>query len=257
MSNKEGVIIQSVARAINILDCFSGDNRELGISEISDEMKLSKSTIYGLVNTLVTYGYLEQNSENKKYHLGIKLFQIGNLVKKRLDLRNEAKPYCELLENKYGFTVHLAGLYDGEVIYIDKVDGQESLILYSQVGKKAPMHCTGVGKAILAFMPYSFVESNVLNEGLVAYTPNTITTKDSLLKELGNIRINGYSQDYEEIEFGLRCIAAPIFNSKGIPIGAISVSAPIGRMPDELVEEIIKDVKYYASMVSRRMGYGV
>lgn len=255
MSNSEGVIIQSVSRAASILDCFSGINRELGISEISDEMQLSKSTIYGLVNTLVVCGYLEQNNENKKYRLGIKLFELGNLVNNRLDLRNEAKSYCELLGNKYGFTVHLAALIDGKVIYIDKVDKPGSIIIYSQVGKRAPMHCTGVGKAILAYLPESFVESNLLNEKLVEYTPNTITTRESLLKELEDIRIKGYSEDKEEIEFGLQCVAAPIFNAKSEPIAAISVSAPAGRMPDEVIGDIAKDVKSCAFKISERLGF--
>lgn len=254
MSNSEGVIIQSVSRAASILDCFS-DNRELGISQISDEMQLSKSTIYGLVNTLVVCGYLEQNNENKKYHLGIKLFQLGNLVKDRLNLRNEAKSYCEFLGNKYGFTAHIAALIDGKVIYIDKVDNSGSIIIYSQIGKEAPMHCTGVGKAILAYLPESFVESNLLNKELFEYTPNTITTRESLLKELEDIRLKGYSMDKEEIEFGLQCVAAPIFNAKSEPIAAISISAPVGRMPEKIIEDIAKNVKDCAFKISERFGF--
>lgn len=255
MSNSEGVTIQSVVRAISILDCFSGDNRQLGISEISDEMQLSKSTIYGLVNTLAAYGYLEQNKENKKYRLGIKLFELGNIVQRRLDLRNEAKSYCESLGNKYRFTVHLAALYDEKVIYIDKVDSPDAVVVYSRIGRSAPIHCTGVGKAILAFMPESFVESYLLNEELIRYTPNTITSKDSLLKELENVRHKGYSEEKEEIEFGLRCVAAPIFNAKGAPIAAISISAPVGRLPDEMVNDVAKDVKDCAFKISERLGF--
>jgi DNA-binding IclR family transcriptional regulator len=255
MTNTDGVIVQSVARAINILEYFSGDNKELGISEIADKMQLSKSTIFGLVNTLNAYGYLEQNKENKKYHLGIKLFELGNIVEKRLDLRNEARPYCELLAKKYKFTVHLAALFDGRLIYIDKVDGPAVMVVYSKIGRDVPMHCTGVGKAILAYMPKSFVESYVLNKKLVGYTPNTITTKDSLLKELEKVSIHGYSQEKEEIEFGLRCVAAPIFNDKAEPIAAISISAPVGRMPDELVNEVAEDVKHYAFKISERLGF--
>lgn len=257
MSNSEGVIIQSVFRAARILDCFSGDSCELGISEISDEMELSKSTIYGLVNTLVVCGYLEQNDQNKKYHLGIKLFELGNLVHNRLNLLNEAKPYCEFLANKYGFTTHLAAFYDENVIYIDKVDRTNSIISFSQVGKRAPMYCTGVGKSILAYLPDSFIENNIFNKKLVQYTPNTITDRESLLQELEDIRLKGYSLDREEIEFGLNCIAAPIFNSKSQPVAAISISAPSGRMPYEKIEDIAEDVKDCASKVSKRLGFSI
>lgn len=257
MSNSEGVVIQSVYRAAQILNCFSGDNRELGISEIADEMQLSKSTIYGLVNTLVVCGYLEQNNENKRYHLGIKLFELGNLVKNRLNLRNETKPYCEFLANRYGFTAHVAAFYDGNVIYIDKVDRTDSIISFSQVGKRAPMYCTGVGKSILAYLPESFVDENIINTKLVKYTSNTITDRKSLMKELADIRLKGYSLDREEIEFGFNCVAAPIFNSKSEPIAAISVSGPAGRMPDDKIESIAKDVKDCAFKISERLGFKI
>ena len=254
MSNSEGVIIQSVSRAASVLDCFS-IIRELGISQISDEMQLSRSTVYGLVNTLVRCGYLEQNNENKKYHLGIKLFQLGNLVRDRLNLRNEAKPYCAFLGNKYGVTVHIAALIDGKVIYIDKFDNPGSIIIYSQIGKEAPMHCTGVGKAILAYLPESFIELKVLNDKLFKYTPNTITTKEFLLKELEDIRLKGYSMDKEEIEFGLQCVAAPIFNSKSEPFGAISISAQVGKISDKSIDDIAKNVKACAFKISKRFGF--
>mgnify|MGYP000320306336 CR=1 FL=1 len=146
---KRGVIVQSVARALTMISCFANDT-ELGISEIAERMDLSKSTTYGLVNTLTAFGYLEQ-TENKKYRLGLKLFELGNLVQSRMDVRMEARPYCQLLADKYRTTVHLATHSEGEIIYIDKVDNNSSVVVYSQIGKRAPMYCTGVGKAILAF----------------------------------------------------------------------------------------------------------
>ena len=115
----------------------------MGISEISECMNLSKSTVYGLVNTLVSYGYLEQDGSTKKYKLGMKLFEMGRAVESRMDLRSEARPFCEMLSQKYGQTVHLATHCEGEVVYIDKFDMPDFLITYSQVGKRAPMTCTG------------------------------------------------------------------------------------------------------------------
>ena len=162
MANSDGVLVQSVARALEILELFR-QRKELGISEISSAMGLSKSTVYGLVNTLVTFGYLEQISENRKYKLGIHLFELGSAVVERLDLRQEARRYCEELSKRYGQTVHLATHWEGEVIYVDKFDMPDFIITYSQAGKRAPMSCTGVGKAMLAFLPMDYIKKYVLS----------------------------------------------------------------------------------------------
>ena len=246
---KRGVIVQSVARALTMISCFANDT-ELGISEIAERMDLSKSTTYGLVNTLTAFGYLEQ-TENKKYRLGLKLFELGNLVQSRMDVRMEARPYCQLLADKYRTTVHLATHSEGEIIYIDKVDNNSSVVVYSQIGKRAPMYCTGVGKAILAFLPEEYMEKYVLSRPLIKMTEHTITTGDRLLKELER----GYAVDDEEIEPGLHCIAAPIFNHKRQPQMAISMSFPYGRMWDLDWEQAVRDVLYYAKQTSERLGY--
>ncbi len=255
MQKNEGVIIQSVVRAIEIIECFNGNNEELGISEIADYMKLSKSTIYGLVNTLKVAGLLEQNVQNKKYRLGIKLFELGNLVQSRMDLRDEARPFCRKLAEKYETTVHLAIFDEGDVIYIDKLVNYDMQIVSSQVGKRAPMYCTGVGKAILAYVEDEHIEKYVLSKPLQKITNNTITTRERLIEEIQIIRSRGYAIDDEEIEIGLRCIAAPIFNSKGYPIAAVSISASYRKVQDKMIESIAKDVKYYAQKISERMGY--
>lgn len=255
MRKKRGVIVQSVARALEILDCFCGNVIELGISEIADEMQLSKSTVYGLVNTLTEKGYLEQNPENKKYRLGIKLFELGNLVEKRMDIRNEAEPFCQVLAEKYNDTVHLATHYEGEIIYIGKVDALDAMIASSQVGKRAPMHCTGVGKAILAYMEMEYLEKHIFNKPLSKMTEKTITTPEVLMDELKLIKSRGYAIDDEEIEIGLRCVAAPILNYKGYPVAAISISAPYRKITDEVIEEVARDVQHYTKEISKRMGY--
>ena len=149
---QQSVIIQSVDRALQILDCFAGLIQELGITELSTKMGLVKSTIYGLVNTLLMYGYLEQNPENKRYRLGLKLFELGSIVQGRMDIREIAKPYLRELSGQFHMTVHMGIYRDGEVVYIDKMDSPDTRIIYSQVGKRAPMYCTGIGKAIFANM---------------------------------------------------------------------------------------------------------
>jgi DNA-binding IclR family transcriptional regulator len=255
MANSDGVMVQSVARAVSILECFGDSTDELKLSEIVEGMQLSKSTVYGLVNTLVTKGLLEQNPQTKGYRLGIKLFELGNLVKEKMDLRTDAKPFCVELSQKYNCTVHLAALFESEVIYIDKVDYPGSMIFYSRIGKRAPLYCTGVGKAILAYLPKDTIRKYIKEHKLQSFTNYTITDQEQLIKELTLINKRGYAVDNEEIEFGLRCIAVPIFNYKNVPIAAVSISAPTARLPVENTEKIAGDVRFYGEQISKRFGF--
>lgn len=253
----EGVMVQSVLRALKILDCFTGNNEELGISEISEYMDLSKSTTYGLVNTLKAVGYLAQDEKSKKYRLGIKLFELGNLVHRRIDLRAEARPLCMELSGEYGTTVHLATFDEGDVIYIDKLVNYDMQIASSQIGRRAPMYCTGVGKSILAYIDNEYLDKYVFSRELKKITKNTISTREQLIEELQITRSRGYAIDDEEIEIGLRCVAAPIFDYNAYPIAAVSVSATFRKMNDSMIEKISKDVKQCALKISERMGYSI
>ncbi len=252
---KSDVVIQSVDRALTIIDCFSGSARELGISEIADRMDLSKSTVFGLVNTLVLKGYLEQNEENKKYRLGIKLFELGNLVGSRMDLRKDALPYCQRLSEDYRQGVHLAVRSGDEMIYIEKVDVPGLSIAYSYIGKRAKMYCTGVGKAILAHISDEELDQYMENTELTRMTSHTITDPKLLREELEQIRQQSFAIDNEEVEEGLKCVAAPIFDWRGTPVAAISSSGMASRMTDEMIERLKKDVVAYAAAISSRLGY--
>ncbi|QQO10937.1 IclR family transcriptional regulator [Breznakiella homolactica] len=256
MANVYGVSVQSVDRALEILEIIAGPGGdELGITDIAAKIGLNKSTVYGLVNTLVNREYLEQNPDTKRYRLGIKLFEMGSLVQRRIDVRAEAKPYCQELSEKYDSTVHLAAFYDFEIVYIDKVDSPDAVVQYSQLGRRAPMYCTGVGKAILANIPESERELFYRNVELRSFTANTITTREDLEKELARIRERGYAVDDEEIQPGLRCVAAPIFDHLGRPSAAISVSKPLNRMNSQMQESIARDITGVAGQISRRIGY--
>lgn len=250
---KDGVQVQSVARALEILKCFL-HTPELGISEIALEMGLNKSTVFGLVNTLTKYGYLEQVKSNKKYRLGITLFEMGNLVFSRIDVRNEAKELCIPLAGRYPATIHIATHSEGEVIYIDKLDAGTSLISASNVGKRAPMHCTGVGKAMLAHLPESYVDQ-YLRFPLKRLTANTVTTRQELERELDEVHETGIAMDREEIEYGLSCIAAPVLQQDGQPVLAISLSFPYGRIRDVDAEEVKQELLVRTRELSARLGY--
>jgi DNA-binding IclR family transcriptional regulator len=248
-------IIQSVDRALQIIEAFESGEKELSLSQIARELNLNKSTVFGLVNTLKNREYLEQNPENARYRLGIKFFQLGSIVEINMDIRDAAKPFLKLLSDKYKETVHLCLYVHNEAIYIDKVDGLGSMRMYSQLGKSAPLHCTGVGKAILAYLDERTIAKIINNQTFKAFTPNTITTPDALRTELTKIHQKGYSIDEEEIEIGLRCVAAPIFNRKGEVAGAVSVAGLAARLPEDVVQNIVEDVLKVSSLISERLGY--
>lgn len=253
VNKRKGIQIQSVARALDILNCFN-QVEELGISELTEVLQLNKSTIYGLVNTLAGYGYLQQSSQNKKYRLGIKFFEFGNLVQSRLDVRREAQEELQHLSHQYSATAHLATYSDMEVVYIDKIDSIHSFVLYSQIGKRAPMYCTGVGKAILAFLPKEYFEEYIRCTDLRKITENTITTKETLEVELAKIRQDGYAIDNEEIEPGLKCMASPIFDHLNHPRFAISLSFPYGRLMGLDVDELKNDLMECTTRISEKLG---
>lgn len=251
--DRGGVQVQSVSRALEILKCFE-DTSELGISEISEEMGLHKSTVFGLVNTMTNYGILEQIASTKKYRLGMTLFTFGNLALNRIDLHNETRECCLPLAQQYPATVHMATQSAGSVIYLDKIDCNNSLINASSVGRKAPMYCTGVGKAMLAFLPDSYIDT-YLTFPLEQLTPHTITTRDALEDELEKVREEGTATERGEIEEGLSCIAAPVFNKDSLPEMAISLSFPYGRIENVDEAQVKKDLLTCTRQLSARLGY--
>ncbi|WP_400162435.1 IclR family transcriptional regulator [Brevibacillus sp. TJ4] len=248
-------LIQSVDRAIDIIELFTASTPELSVKEISERLHLSKSTVHGLIKTLEYRGLLEQNLENQKYRLGLKLFELGNLVGNQLDIRKLSSTVIHKLVEQVKETVHLTILDKHEVVYVEKLEGPSSLRMYSQIGKRAPMYCTGVGKAILAYLDEQRVDDILRTTEMVSYTPYTITTVEGIKTELQRIRENGYATDDQEIELGLRCFAAPIFNHEGNAVASISCAGPINRIVYTKESEIAGYVKEAAAEISRKLGY--
>jgi IclR family KDG regulon transcriptional repressor len=248
-------LIQSIERAADVLELFLSVNQELSVKEISEKLGLSKSTVHGIIKTLEFRGYLQQNPDDLKYKLGMKLFELGNQVSQQFDLGKIARPIIKDLVEKLEETVHLVIFERGEAIYIEKLDGPHALRIYSQVGKRAPIHCTGVGKAILAYQTEEDQEQLLSSTPLESFTEHTMTDKEEIKKQLQTIREQGYSIDDEEIELGLKCVAAPIFNHHGKAIGAISCAAPKIRMNEQRLQVVIKGIKQAAFQISQSMGY--
>ena len=183
--------IQSVERAADILELFLHSGPELSVKDISVQLGISKSTVHGLIKTLDHRGYLQQNSENLKYKLGLRLFELGHHLGEQLDIVNIANPIITDLVDELKETVHLVVRQQDELIYVAKEEGPQTLRIYSQVGKRAPIHCTGVGKAILAYQTEEEVNRILDTVPLESYTEFTITDKDEIKKQLESTKSNG------------------------------------------------------------------
>ncbi|MCC3144531.1 IclR family transcriptional regulator [Halanaerobium sp. Z-7514] len=254
---KPNQLIKSLDRALTILEKLVESENGMGVTELSRELGLHKSTVYRLLDTLKYRGYLEKNEDNQKYIAGIKLFELSSRVLNDIDSRIRVRPYLEELMEKTKETIHLGILDDGEIIYLDKVESTATIRMYSQVGRRVPVHSTSLGKAILAHLPENKVREIINKKGLEAKTENTITDIDKLLKHLKKVKKQGYAVDDEEQEENIRCIAAPIFNHKGEVISSFSLSAPISRMGEERMEKLKKLIVEYSSKMSRSLGYNI
>lgn len=211
--------------------------------------------MFGLLNTLSQRGYLEKNPETGRYRLGLRVFEVGSTVLDRMDLPALAGPILQRLVERHEETVHLVVRDGGYVVYIAKRESPRSMRIVSQVGRRLPCHCTGVGKALLAYLPEEELEALVRENGLARYTRNTITDMAALRAELAKIRAQSYAMDNEEIEEGLRCVAAPVRNHTGKVVAAMSVAGPSSRMTPERVSEIIESVKAASWELSHRLGF--
>ncbi len=223
----------------------------LSVQELEKEIELHRSSIYRYLSVLKESGYVKR--ENGRYQLGFKVLELAFLLLDRLDIRKIAHPYLIELSEITQATVHLCQLDGAEVVYLDKVETSRSLPLYSRIGGRAPAYCTGVGKALLAFLPPKRLERVLGQITFKHYTDRTITDKERLLRELAETKRRGYALDKEEHEEGIQCVAAPIFGFTGEPIASISVT-DIARKIVGKEKELAAEVVRIAKGISHAMG---
>lgn len=254
-ASKGAATIQSLERAIKILEYLRKGPTSL--SELHRELGLHKSTIFGLLQTLAKHNYVHQERKTGHYSLGYRVLALSSAFLENCDIRQAAAPYLKQLVKEHGETVHLVIMDNGQVVYVDKIDSPQSIRMVSRIGSRLPAHCTGVGKAILAFLPEEKVKQIIEKHKMPRFTANTITTWEELKAELERIRERGVSFDREEIEEGLCCVAAPILGYGNYPLGAFSVSGPKWRMTEEKMSLIAETLKKVSGEISRQMGYTV
>jgi IclR family KDG regulon transcriptional repressor len=244
--------MKTISRALKLLKIIAG--QPLRVQEVADEMDIHKSSASRLLSTLQKENFVQLNDE-RRYELGYAVFELAHIFRDSLDLRKVARPYLEKINNLTCETIHLAVPDDHEVVYIDKLDAKRSVRMRSLVGKRAKLYCTGVGKAILAFLPDE-AKNNILDKvNLVKYTDNTITSKDNLVKELTGIHDHYLAWDNGEHEEDIYCIAAPIFDFSNKVIASISVSASIKYTPVSTLALYQTPLRENAMLISRKLGY--
>jgi len=247
--------IQVLDRAVQILNCFSFDKRELSVSEIAARTRLHKATVHRILWALEHNHFIRQSPETGRCSLGMKLFELGQQAIARLDLREIARPHIEKLSQEAKETVHLAILDDNQVLYLEKVEGPHALRMPSRVGRHIPTYCTSLGKAMLACLDNDEVKRILQNESFHAYSPSTVKNIGALLNDLEKIRRRGYAVDNEEIEKGLRCVGAALRDYTSQMVGAISIAAPSARLTDKSLPSIGRRVMESAEAISRELGY--
>ena len=246
--------IQAIERAVSILNAFSMDDPELGVTELADRLGLHKSTVHRFMVNLDAAGLVERNARTGRYRLGLHVFELGALVMQQMNLWDEALPFLEGLVHDTGETGHLAVLDGGEAIYIERVEARRALRVPSAIGRGYPAHATNLGKVLLADLSRERVEAIIAERGLAAYTSQTITDPAELEADLELIRRRGYAVDNEEYDEGLRCIGAPVRDHSGHVVAALGIGGPVTRITPERVEELGGLVMTAARGLSRRLG---
>ena len=245
--------VRSVLRAIKILELI-GKAGSMGVTEISRELKSPKSSVYQIISTLVDEHIVEKDSDSNLYHLGLKLFELGNLARFNLEISKVSNPYLKELNEKLDETVHLTVIDEGEVLYIECLESTKRLRTYSVIGVRAPLHCTAVGKAMLAYLPVDEIAKIIQEKGLQKYTENTITDKAILLKEFKKIAQCGYAIDNMEHEDGVICFAAPIWNHDGKVIASVSIAGPSQRITLRMESMFAESVMETTRRISKKLG---
>lgn len=248
-------LVQSVSRSLRILEALGRSDRPQSLAEITTAVRLPKTTVHRLLETLQIEGYVEQNPVTRQFLLSSKILELAASFLGRLDVREVARPVLMELWQQSQETVHLGLLDDGEVLYIEKLESPHTIRMYSEIGRRAPLHCTGLGKALLAHLPAEEIDRIVIRRGLQRYTENTLVNRADLLEELAAIRSRGAAFDNEEHEKSVRCVAAPVFDGQGQVIAAISIAGPAFRMTPERQKDLEPHVVAAAQRISRRLGY--
>lgn len=250
--------VRAVARAVDVLDLLRTSKDGASLNELSRRSELAKPSLFRMLRTLEETGLVERVPGSDTYRLGVRCLVLGQAYLEQTDLRREALPTLQRLRDEFNETVHLSAL-DNElrVVFLEKLETTHAVgMMSSRVGRTAPSHCTGSGKALLSGLDGDPVATLENNGDIHHYTTNTIHEPDALRSELEKIRREGYAFDFEEHESGVRCVACPIKGANGDVVASVSISGPAQRLPDDLLRGgLAEGVKAAAREISFRLGH--
>ena len=247
---------RSLAKALSLIDALGSSPRALTAAQLSTTLKITRPTVYRILKTLAEHGFVSHEEGGPFYRLSFKMLDLGQRVLERTDLLETARPILRRLSERFRETAHLAVPEGGRMVYLDKLEGSGPFCTHSRLGRSVPMYCTALGKAVLAFLPPAKARVILIRHGMIRQTPRTVVALPAMERELARIRRQGYAIDDVEFEEGVRCIGASILDHRGVPIAAISVSAPVSRMPLHRAHEVGPIVRDAVASVSRALGWG-
>jgi IclR family KDG regulon transcriptional repressor len=248
--------VKSLVKALNILKLLAeGEQPTYTLTQLSHRLHLHVSTVHRLLVNLVRQGFVEEDPISGGYQLSYRVLRMGLRVLDRLDFRQVAYPLLRELNQRTQETVHLAVLQENRAISIEKFGSPQPVGLDARLGEIMPLHCTGVGKMLLAFQDAEVLERLCRGPSLERFTTHTITNFAQLRKELERIRGQGYAVDHEEAVEGLRCVAGPVFDHTGRVVAAFSVAAPAPRLTASRIPEVARLVRETSFQISYRLGF--
>jgi len=247
--------VKSLVKALNILEVLADEDVPYTLTQLSRRLHLHVSTVHRLLVNLVRHGFVEEDTVSGGYQLSYRVLRMGLRVLDRLDFRRAASPLLRDLNLRTKETVHLAILQETRAISIEKFDSPQAVGLDARLGRVMPLHCTGVGKTLLAYQGEDFLNQMAQSPGLTRMTAHTITGLPQLRRELERIREQGYALDQEEAVDGLRCVAGPVLTHTGQIVAAFSVTGLATRLTPARLPEIAQLVRETSEQISYRLGY--
>ena len=245
---------QSLVRGLNLLERLSASPGGLALSELAEQADLAPSTTHRLLQALQGQGFVTQDSELGVWKIDVKTFRIGNSFLEARDFVATSRPFLRRLTALTGETANLGIRDDGTAVFLAQSESSQMMRMITRLGSRAPLHASGVGKALMAWLPDDELERILADRGLARVTENTLHTPDSLRAGLAEIRRQGFACDREEHAIGLHCVAACIHDEHGIPLAAISVSGPVARIPEARLLELGALVRDTAAEITSRLG---
>jgi len=238
--------VQSLDRAIDLLEAFTTGDEERGVAELARELGLPRTTVHRLLAALTHRGLLAHDPQTGRYRLGLKLFELGSRVEDTLDLRRVARPFLQDLMSRSGETTHLVVLDGTDIVFVDKVETNNPFRMVSQTGRRLPARFSGSGKALLA---------NLSAEELRYRFAATDPDLETLRAELVRVRARGWAIDDQETQPGLRCVGTVVRDRNGNVVAGLSISGPLVRVGDERLSELSDVLLKTADQISRALGY--